>query len=230
VCGDAITALTYSSSAINDFFSGILGVPCALARFPAGGSGPSSRHSKAHMQKHQQPKTSLNDNDRLSGPSPSPPTPPDSENEGTRPILLSNESPILAINRSSIEALNKEIARTGGKLASTSVFRANIVIAASSPLAQRDPYNEDYWSRLRIGHQEFQMLGSCRRCHMICIDQNTAVKDSEPFVTLAKTRRFDGKVFFGSHMCHIPSLSPTKGSQYPTIRVGDPVTVGFNDE
>lgn len=230
VCGDTITVLTYSSSAIKDFFSCILGVPCALARFPAGGSGPSTRYSKAHMQRHQQPKTSMKGDDRFSGLSQSPPTPPDSGNEGAQPILLSNESPILAINRSSIDALNKEISRNGGKPASASVFRANIVIAASNLLSQQRPYNEDYWSRLRIGRQEFQMLGSCRRCHMICIDQNTAVKNSEPFVTLAKTRRFEGKVFFGSHMCHVPSLIPTKDWQYPTISVGDPVTVGFSDE
>jgi molybdenum cofactor sulfurtransferase len=227
VCGDVITALTYSSSTIKDFFSGILGVPCALARFPAGGSGPSTRQSKAHMQKHQQPKLSLDDKDQVPGSFLSPPTPPDSENEGTRPILLSNESPILVINRSSINALNEEILKTGGKPASASVFRANIVIAATNAMQQQEPYNEDFWSRLHIGQQDFQMLGSCRRCHMICVDQNTAVKDSEPFITLAKTRRFEGKVFFGSHMCHIPSLSPTKEWQYPTIRVGDPVTVGF---
>lgn len=230
VCGDAITALIYSSLNIKNFFSGILDVPCALARFPAGGSGPSTRHSKAHMQRHQQPKTSTDDNDQISGPLQSPPTPPDSENENARPILLSNESPILAINRSSINALNDEILKTGGKLASASVFRANIVLAASNPVAQQKPYIEDFWSRLRIGKQDFQMLGSCRRCHMICVDQNTAIKDSEPFITLAKTRRFEGKVFFGSHMCHIPSLSPTKEWQYPTIRVGDPVTVSFNED
>jgi len=60
---------------------------------------------------------------------------------------------------------------------------------------------------------------------MICVDQDTAEKDKEPFVTLAKTRRFESKIFFGSHMCHIPSKSPTKENQYPTIRVGDVVTV-----
>jgi molybdenum cofactor sulfurtransferase len=230
VCGDAITALTYSSSTIKDFFSRILGVPCALARFPAGGSGPSTRHCKAHMQKHQQSETTVHDSENPSRPFLSPPTPPDSENESTRPILLSNESPILVINRASINALNEEISRTGGKPASASVFRANIVIAASNAVAEQEPYKEDFWSRLRIGQQDFQMLGSCRRCHMICIDQNTAIKDSEPFITLAKTRRFEGKVFFGSHMCHIPSLSPTKEWQYPTIRVGHTVTIAFNDE
>lgn len=64
---------------------------------------------------------------------------------------------------------------------------------------------------------------------MICVDQDTAVKDEEPFVTLAKTRRFDGKVFFGSHMCHVPKMKAcsevTKEDQYPTIRVGDKVEV-----
>jgi hypothetical protein len=37
---------------------------------------------------------------------------------------------------------------------------------------------------------------------MICINQETGEKDEEPFVTLAKTRRFDSKIFFGSHICH----------------------------
>jgi molybdenum cofactor sulfurtransferase len=226
VCGDVITAHTYSSKTINDFFTRILDVPCTLARFPAGGLGPSTRHSKAHMQKHQQPKDTIGDS-QLPGTFSSPLTPPDSDTESVRPILLSNESPILLINRSSINALNEEIEKTGGKPASASVFRANVVVASSHAAEQQKPYSEDHWSSLHIGQQEFKMLGSCRRCHMICVDQYTAVKDSEPFVTLAKTRRFDGKVFFGSHMCHNSSTSATKEQQYPTVRIGDPVTVSF---
>jgi len=231
VCGDVITAHTYSSKSINGFFSRVLDVPCALARFPAGGTGPSTRHAKAHMQRHQRPKGAASGNraEPTEGTS-APLTPPDSDNENSlRPILLSNESPILAISRSSLNALNQEIVRRGGKSASASVFRANIVIASSRPAEQQQPYNEDHWSSLRIGVQEFKMLGSCRRCHMICVDQDTAVKDEEPFVTLAKTRRFDGKVFFGSHMCHVSTRSPTRAWQYPTIRVGDPVNVGIDD-
>jgi molybdenum cofactor sulfurtransferase len=224
VCGDAIVARTYASQEVNAFFSSVLGVPCALARFPAGGSGLSTRHAKAHMQNHQRPKKIAVDGDTLSGTSL--PTPPDSDSETPkRPILLSNESPILAINRLSLEALNEEIKRTGGKPALASVFRANIVLASSNSKTQR-PYSEDHWTSLRIGRQDFQMLGSCRRCHMICIDQDTAEKDKEPFITLAKTRRFESKIFFGSHMCHVPSKGSTKESQFPTIRVGDVVTIG----
>jgi molybdenum cofactor sulfurtransferase len=49
VCGDAIFARTYVNPEIANFFSEILGVPCIFARFPAGGSGCSTRHAKAHM-------------------------------------------------------------------------------------------------------------------------------------------------------------------------------------
>lgn len=224
VCGDAIIARTYAVHEINNFFSTILNITCSLARFPAGGSGPSTRHAKAHMQKHQRPKGRSTPGIVL----PESPllTPPDSDSEiQKRPILLANESPILAISRVSLDALNSEIAKTGGKAAAASVFRANIVLASASLSISQQPYSEDHWSILRIGHQEFQMLGSCRRCHMICVNQDTAEKDSEPFITLAKTRRYESKVFFGSHMCHIQSKGPTKENQCPTIRVGDVATV-----
>ncbi|KAL2065043.1 hypothetical protein VTL71DRAFT_4183 [Oculimacula yallundae] len=227
VCGDAILARTYAKPEINKFFSDMLGVPCALARFPAGGSGISTRHAKAHLQKHQRSRIDTSTASQVAGIL-APPTPPDSDSEVPRlPILLANESPLLVVSKASLTTLNKEIANVGGKPACVSVFRANIVL--SSPQSEDlQPYDEDHWTSLRIGKQAFQMLGSCRRCHMICIDQDTAEKNDQPFVTLAKTRRFDSKIFFGSHMCHMPSQSITKTSQFPTIRVGDPVTI-FNE-
>lgn len=225
VCGDVITAHTYSDKTVNEFFSRVLNVPCALARFPAGGSGPSTRHSKAHMQRHQRPKKGQASTECIPGAFPGVPTPPDSDEEtAIHPILLSNESPILAISKASLNALNREIAKTGGKAATASVFRANVVLAPTNK-SPPQPYSEDHWSTLRIAQQEFKMLGSCRRCHMVCVDQDTAMKDEEPFVTLAKTRRFEGKVFFGSHMCHVPAKVPTKEQQYPTIQVGDRAVV-----
>lgn len=230
VCGDPIVANTYAKPEINEYFSTILGVPCALARFPAGGSGHSTRHAKAHMQKHQRPERTSVKGNQENEPYGSLPTPPDSDSEvPIRPILLSNESPILAINRASLNALNRQIVETGGKPASSSVFRANIVIGSSNT-RDEEPYDEDHWTTLHIGRQKFQMLGSCRRCHMICVDQDTAEKNEEPFLSLAKTRRFDSKIFFGSHMCHVPSRGGSKESQFPTIRVGDIVTLGVGDD
>ncbi|KAL2154796.1 hypothetical protein VTH82DRAFT_3472 [Thermothelomyces myriococcoides] len=221
VCGEEIQAQTYASPTINHFFSEVLGVPCLLARFPAGGQGKSMRHSKAHLQKHQlEPPTT-----EPGLPGSFPPSPPDSDVERTvsRRILLSNESPILAITLPSVDALNREIqaAKPGTKEISPAVFRANIVIGPAAPDLSIEPYSEDSWSGVKIGKQElkFEMLGACRRCHMVCINQETAEKSEEPFVTLSKTRRFDGKVFFGVHMCY----SENQGRKLPTVRVGDVV-------
>ncbi|KAL7628568.1 hypothetical protein AAE478_000083 [Parahypoxylon ruwenzoriense] len=225
VCGEEISAQIYTSSEINDFFSTVLGVPCALARFPPGGLGKSMRHAKAHLQKHQR----VNRKAQFKMPCqfPGMDTPPDSDSESERQrILLSNESPILAINLSSLEALNDKIVEQGGNPVPPEVFRANIVIGSSTSKTQSSAYSEDHWSSLRIGQQDFRMLGSCRRCHMICVDQETAEKGEEPFITLSKIRRFDGKIFFGTHMCHTPLPSiGTSEAQFPTITAGDKVLV-----
>lgn len=240
VCGEEISAKTYASDEINDFFTTVLDVPCVLARFPPGGqaANKSARHSKAHLQKHQKnysgEDSSYGSNSLPAASTITPPSPPDSdvEQNNRRKILLSNESPILAINMASLRALNEEVVKNGGMNIPSTVFRANIILDSPGNTNDtlKNAYAEDNWCRLRIGQQDFKMLGSCRRCHMVCINQDTAEKSQEPFVTLSKTRRFDGKVFFGTHMCHMPQTgqalaASTRESQYPTLRVGDRVFV-----
>ncbi|KAI3401582.1 hypothetical protein diail_10183 [Diaporthe ilicicola] len=240
VCGEEIMAKTYISGEINDFFTAVLDVPCVLARFPPGGqeANKSARHCKAHLQKHQKIYSGIGSNYTSTALSvlstTTPPSPPDSDVEENKrqKILLSNESPILAINTASLRALNEEIVKNGGIEVSPLVFRANIMLDSPINTDNRHllAYAEDNWGKVRIGQQDFKMLGSCRRCHMVCINQNTAEKSQEPFVTLSKTRRFDGKVFFGTHMCHVPQqgrlmATSTRESQYPTVRVGDRVVV-----
>jgi molybdenum cofactor sulfurtransferase len=228
VCGDSVQAKTYKSSQISAFFSQALGVACHLARFPAAGtgSGSSPRHSKAHLQKYQRARIM-----RIPGayPDAAPVTPGACV---SKPILLSNESPILTISRSSLNRLNEMIKADGGKAAQAEVFRANIVVAENPdyPPGLEDPYAEDDWRYLQIGEQYFEMLGACRRCQMVCIDQQTAERDSEPFSTLAKTRRFDGRVYFGEHTCHVPMGDSSALKQHPTIRVGDAVQPFRDDE
>jgi molybdenum cofactor sulfurtransferase len=224
VCGDSIRAKTYKSSEISAFFSQALGVACHLARFPAVGSGSglvtSGRHTKAHLQKYQE-----------AGTMHIPGAFPETKVEApgicvSKPILLSNESPILTISRCSLNRLNEQIKAEGGKAAQADVFRANIVVARDldcQPGAE-EPYAEDDWRFLKIGEQYFAMLGRCRRCQMVCVDQQTAERNQEPFVTLSKTRRFDGRVYFGEHTSHIAlddASSPP--AQYATISVGDRV-------
>ena len=88
------------------------------------------------------------------------------------------------------------------------------------------PYVEDTWTYLSLKNEEkqertekgkFEVLGKCRRCHMLCIDQRTAEKRQEPFVTLAKTRRSEGKVWFGVHL----ALSGKQSKIW--VKVGDEI-------
>jgi uncharacterized protein YcbX len=51
------------------------------------------------------------------------------------------------------------------------------------------------------------------------IDPDTAAKGKEPIATLARSRRWDGKVWFGTNL--IPNSPRTAGS----IRLGDPVRI-----
>ena len=216
VCGENIKTFVYASSEVSDFFTAALDVPCTLARFPAGGSGQSIRHSKAHLQKHQVSQQAM----------PMLSTPPSQACPfPQRPILLSNESPILVICRSSLNRLNEQIKATGGKAAQAEVFRANIIIAEDHglPPGSEQPYIEDRWRHLQVGQHFFQMLGSCRRCQMVCVDPNTTERDQEPFVTLSKTRRYDGKVWFGQHTCLVSRGERNADLQPPTIKTGDEV-------
>jgi molybdenum cofactor sulfurtransferase len=219
VCGDVISAQKYASPEVNLFFSESLGVPCVLARFPPGGIGLTSRFAKAQIQRHQL-KSVLGTSTEL-------PTPPDSDSEQQKSkILLSNESPILVINTDSLAALNRMIHNNGGEAAPATAFRANIVIGPEPGTTTRLEYAEDNWARMTIGNQLFQLLGACRRCQMVCVNQENGQRNQEPFVTLSKTRRFDGRVYFGVHMRHTPHRdTSTREMQHPTIRVGDAITV-----
>lgn len=205
VCGENIHAHTYSSKQIADFFTTLIGAPCTLARFSAALAGLSTRYSKAHLNTPGNAKSSSQPLEVT-----------------RRPILLSNESPILTISRSSLNRLNEQIKLKGGKAAHASVFRANIILAedpASSPGSEK-PYTEDDWRSLRVGYEfTLDVLGGCRRCQMVCVDQHNAEKNEEPFVTLAKTRRRDGKVFFGVHT----ALTVSRRGQPARIRLGDRV-------
>jgi molybdenum cofactor sulfurtransferase len=220
VCNESVDAYVYTSRHVTAFFTAALEVPCCLARFPPGGSGPSKRHAKAHLQQHQLVQNESIEQNNISTSLPS---------QTPRPILLSNESPILVITRSSLNHLNSLIALKGGKPAHPSVFRSNIIIGSSSPTATA--YSEDKWIQLQIGHTGyfFNMLGSCRRCSMVCVDQDTAERNEEPFVTLAKTRRFGNKVFFGEHMCRAPQTLGPGPVDKVYIRVGDPVKAHSRD-
>lgn len=218
VCGEGFRALIYNSAEINSFFSSVLDVPCELARFPSASTGQAPRLSKAKIQRHQ---PQFIDYDRISN--------DEQHNIPRHPILLANESAMLLVNSASVDRLNNEIKFRGGNMQVTArSFRPNIVVGPREEKVQRCSrdlaYAEDGWQEITIGGHSFTMVGSCRRCQMICVDQETGEKHDEPLATLSKTRRFNGKIFFGSHMHH-DADSEILSTQVPRIRVGDAVQV-----
>jgi molybdenum cofactor sulfurtransferase len=158
---------------------------------------------------------------------------------------------MLLISRSSVNRLNDSINTAGKsglrKAVIIDAFRANIIVAESlSPSISlrmaEQPYIEDIWTGFQIGPHMFDVLGSCERCQMVCIDQFTGERSEEPFSTLAKTRKVNGKVIFGKHVCLSPVTTQGEGDDVDDtglqhsgtrrpvlVKVGD-VVVPFYDE
>ena len=238
VCGDKVHPQIYASQEVTDFFSNHLNIPCHLAWLPSTASCLPHRVAKALSNtRKNSPNSKPYDLDSISIPG-SFPTPPPSP--PPRPLLLANESPILTISRASVEQLNKSAVSKEGRRPNIGpeAFRANIVLSPSSTGGPQEPFIEDSWHTMRLTRSEsdrsrvrfddarrpttqLQVLGPCRRCQMVSVNQKTGERGQEPFVTLAKTRARDGAVWFGVH-CGL-DLAVLEG----TLRVGDMVE-GFS--
>ncbi|KAI9024729.1 molybdenum cofactor sulfurase [Hyaloraphidium curvatum] len=140
------------------------------------------------------------------------------------PLLLSNESPFLLISSSSTRKVNEWIAADTTHAAIPSAcFRANLELADSDGVP---PFFEDDVDLFRIGDQVFQVLGACRRCLMVSINQDTGTKTTEPYSTLSRKRKnAKGKITFGAHLMWREDLSRSSGKGEGMLNVGDPVTI-----
>lgn len=120
--------------------------------------------------------------------------------------------PLLLTSQESLAALNGHLA--DGPLAHEGPmpmtrFRPNVVVSGFPAWA------EDRWRRVRIGAAEFRVARGSARCMMTTVHPDTAETGREPLVTLARHRRFDGKMWFGQNL--IPDNPGV------TISVGDAV-------
>ncbi|PWY85985.1 molybdenum cofactor sulfurase [Aspergillus heteromorphus CBS 117.55] len=248
VCGDQVSLQAYTSPAVSAFFSDFLGVPCTLARFPPQSSTRLAEPKRTFAGRRSPLKSTMPG----SFPQDQDTSPPEAMIESQRsPLLLSNESPILLISRSSVNRLNETIKASSpnsngngncrNKAVAADVFRANIVVAENlSQLARAErPYIEDRWESLRIGSRNlrFDVLGSCQRCQMVCVNQLTGVRGEEPYSTLAKTRKSGNKIFFGRYLSVFEDVeswdrgcdetdTPTP-PVLKTVMVGDVVTPSY---
>jgi uncharacterized protein len=129
-------------------------------------------------------------------------------------VSFADGYPLLLAAEESLAALNDLIAEgphaAEGPLPMTR-FRPNLVVGGVPAWA------EDGWRVLRIGTARFRAVKACARCVLSTIDPDTAGKGREPVATLARHRRWDGKVWFAINL--IPD------SPGATLHVGDEVEV-----
>jgi len=131
-------------------------------------------------------------------------------------VSFADGYPLLLTNPRSLEALNDWILE-GPHAAEGPLpmkrFRPSVVVTGAPAWA------EDGWHRLRVGDVTFRVAKLCDRCVITTVDPDTAVKGREPLVTLARYRRWGGKIWFGANL--IPD-APRAGA---AISVGDSVTI-----
>ena len=130
------------------------------------------------------------------------------------PMAFADGYPLHLATEESLADLNAQIA--AGPMADQGPlpmvrFRPNIVVAGAEPWA------DDGWHRIRIGEGVYRAVKGCARCTIPTTDHETAEHFKEPTATMARTRRWDGQVWFGTNLvCDTPGV---------TIRVGDEVEV-----
>jgi hypothetical protein len=129
-------------------------------------------------------------------------------------VGFADSCPFLVTSEASLGEVNRRIEEAGGRSVPMGRFRPNLVLAGCRP------FEEDSWTRLRIGEVEFRSAGPCSRCVITVTDQLTGERGVEPLRTLASFRRNpdeSGDVNFGTNL-----LNESKSG---VLRVGDPVTV-----
>ncbi|KAI8053734.1 pyridoxal phosphate-dependent transferase [Syncephalis plumigaleata] len=176
---------------IDEWFSNVLGFPCQFV-------------GKVMARSCQLPMTNNTDDIKMG---------------------LMNESPFLLIAQSSVNDIMDRIKASSTMDAfpfehendyeRASRFRGNFIIQGTPAFA------EDHWHRIKIGTLIFEIIGPCRRCHMVCIDQKTSRKSAEPYATLAEYRRLQGRILFGQHLRCISKITPNNSY----LRVGSKVEI-----
>lgn len=115
------------------------------------------------------------------------------------PLSLADAGPLLVTTAASLRQLDvwaAEEARARGEAPAPLVmerFRPNLVVAGDDV----EPFAEDSWRRLRIGGVEYRFAEHCDRCVLTTVDPQTRARGKEPLRSLARHRRWDGKVWFG---------------------------------
>lgn len=134
------------------------------------------------------------------------------------PLSLADAGPLLLTTTASLRRLQAWVADEAQARGEDAVsigmerFRPNLVVDGDD----LEPFAEDAWRRVRVGEVEYRFAEHCDRCVLTTIDPVTRAGGKEPLRTLARRRRWDGKVWFGVRMIPVAA---------GRVAVGDPVVV-----
>jgi len=109
-----------------------------------------------------------------------------------QPVSFADGFPFMLISEASLDDLNSRLEQP----VEMKRFRPNLVVRGC------EPYEEDYWRRVRIGMIEFEVVKPCSRCAIPNINPATGVREREPYLTLASYRTNDFGVCFGQNLVH----------------------------
>uniref|UniRef100_A0A183CMG9 MOSC domain-containing protein n=1 Tax=Globodera pallida TaxID=36090 RepID=A0A183CMG9_GLOPA len=110
------------------------------------------------------------------------------------PSNFSNKANFLLITRASASFIASHVSLPYESVVER--FRPNFVVDFG-PTSK--PFEEDQIAKLAIGSVEFLVVGSCQRCQMICIDQQSGEKDPNVLIGL-RDLRLGGKLSFGIYL------------------------------
>lgn len=137
-------------------------------------------------------------------------------------ISLNNSSQFLLINRSSVRWLMDKVDEYEGSMDDDEFvggildrFRANLIVSTGEV-----PLIEKQWRRITLqDNVTLESVGPCTRCQMICIDQDTGDKTTEPLRTIGRV--FEGKMRFGVYF----HRDKTDKSEIATIKCGSSIRI-----
>ena len=119
-------------------------------------------------------------------------------------VSFADGMPYVMIGQSSLDELNQRLEVP----VSMDRFRPNLVFSGGQA------FEEDQFTRIKVGEVDFQVVKPCARCVLITVNQQTGEKGKEPLAILATYRTVNNKVYFGQNAV---ALAPG------IVRVGDPI-------
>lgn len=118
-------------------------------------------------------------------------------------VSLADGYPVLIIGQSSLDDLNDRMEVR----IPMNRFRPNLVFTGGQP------YEEDTWSRFKVGANAFAGVKLCGRCALPTVDQSTGIAGKEPLATLSRYRMYYGKVRFGMNLIPIDYKQVNEGDE-----------------